>query len=574
MKIDLTCPVELWRYELPTEADDVCRLLLYNLSDKDVSSLQVTLAGYDAQGEALSRQVERLQNVKGECKAAFEVGIIMEGGAQAAGMELIIEKVWFGDGTVWRRGNAHLSEYVPNTLPNNRRLEMLRFVAGKDAVGYPQDQGALWLCVCGRANAASEVYCRRCQREKLLVFEQYNQVTIEEMVAAREQELDQIAHRARLQASQQQLEREARLKRKSRRHRRVLLVFLITVFTLGAAYGIYFHGIPYYRYFRANQQLDSGLYGEAKAAFDQMPGYLDADALVIKSDYLQASSDLKTGTEASLLSAQVLFDKLGDYEDSAMMAMQARYAMADKMLQAGKYDEAVALFDQIPEYSDARVRRQDALFAKATAIMQQEQYEEAKVIFQSLTGYAGADKAALECVYQPGIAALEAKEYDQAIMLLEQIAGYNDVDQKLLEAYYAKGELLQAAADYVAAGEFYLKAGNYLDAVTKASECIYEPAKKEMEAGNFSRAAEMFLKIKGYQDSMDLASECIYRVADQALANKEYSRAHDLFLQIPNHMDAMDKANEAIYLPVLDLVKQSKFEEALVQAGFCLHESR
>ncbi len=565
MKIDLTCPVELWRYELPTETDDVCRLLLYNLSDKDVASLQVTLAGYDANNEALSRQVERLQGVSGERKSTFEVGIVMEGGAQAAGMELVIEKVWFDDGTIWRRGNAHLSEYVPNTLPNNRRLEMLRFVAGSDAVGYPQDQGAVWLCVCGRANAASEGYCRRCQREKLAVFEQFNQVTIEEMVAAREQELDQIAHRARMQASQQQLEREARLKRKKRRRRRVLLAVIITVVTLGGAYGVYFHGIPYYRYFRAAQQFDRGLYGEAKAAFVQMPGYLDADAMVQKSDYHQALSDLNTGTEASLLRAEQMFDQLGAYEDSAIRVREARYLRAEKMLQAEKYDEAAALFGEIQDYSNARVRKQAAQFAKATALMKKRDYDEARSIFLDLKSYPEAEKMATLCLYEPGAAALEGRDYETAIRLLSQITGYADVDQKLQVAWYAQGEVLQAAGDYVGAGELYLKAGNYRDAVTKASECIYEPAKKEMEARNYGKAAEMFLKIQGYLDSRELASECIYRIADQALGNKEYARARELFLQIPSHLDAKEKASEAIYLPAVQLVKDGKFQEALAE---------
>ena len=43
MKIDLTCPAELWRYELPQEDYAACDLLLYNLSDKLISSVEVTL---------------------------------------------------------------------------------------------------------------------------------------------------------------------------------------------------------------------------------------------------------------------------------------------------------------------------------------------------------------------------------------------------------------------------------------------------------------------------------------------------------------------------------------------------
>ena len=563
MKIDLTCPVELWRYELPTQADEPCSLLLYNLSDKDVSSIQVTLAGYDAQGEVISRQVERLQGINGTQKTAFEVGIAMEGGEQAAGMDFVIEKVWYDDGIVWRRGNAHLSEYVPNTLPNNRRLEMLRYVAGADAVGYPQDQGALWLCVCGRANAASESVCRRCQREKLKVFEEYNQTAIEEMVANREKELDQIAHKARMQASQQQLEREARLKRKKQGRRRVLIIAFGTVFVLGSAYGIYFHGIPYYKYFRASQQLQGGLYSEARTAFSQMRGYLDADELVVKSDYLKAKHDLDTGTEASLQSAEIMFDSLGNYADAMELAMEARYQRAEKLLADGKYDEAVAIFGAIPDYSNARQRQQDARYQKAASMMTAGDYDSARVIFLELADRADAEKMAMQCLYEPGVNALKNGDFDGAITYLTQIPGYQDTDQKLKQARYGKGEALKAEGKFVEAGEQYLQAGDYLDAKTKASECIYEPAKKEMESGNYSRAAEMFLSIQGYQDAGELASQCVYRVADKALQDKDYSRARDLFLSIANYQDAKDKATEAVYLPTLALVKENKYEQAL-----------
>ena len=38
MKIDLTCPVELWHHALPTKEYPACRLQLFNLTvDNDIS---------------------------------------------------------------------------------------------------------------------------------------------------------------------------------------------------------------------------------------------------------------------------------------------------------------------------------------------------------------------------------------------------------------------------------------------------------------------------------------------------------------------------------------------------------
>ena len=42
MKIDLTCPVEAWRVELPTEEKRSCEVTLFNLSSMQVVSVEVT----------------------------------------------------------------------------------------------------------------------------------------------------------------------------------------------------------------------------------------------------------------------------------------------------------------------------------------------------------------------------------------------------------------------------------------------------------------------------------------------------------------------------------------------------
>jgi len=109
MKIDLTCPVELWHFKMPTAQYPVCTVQLYNLSEKTVSSVQACFLCFDAEGEQITRQVERVQGLDAPTRCAFEMAVAVEGGADASDMELIIEKVWFDDGTVWRRGTAPVS---------------------------------------------------------------------------------------------------------------------------------------------------------------------------------------------------------------------------------------------------------------------------------------------------------------------------------------------------------------------------------------------------------------------------------------------------------------------------------
>ncbi|NLB37709.1 MAG: hypothetical protein GX810_00465 [Clostridiales bacterium] len=116
MKIDLTCPIELWRFTIPTEAYPVVTLSLYNLSAKTVTSVQAAFVCFDQDGETLSRQGERVQGLTGDPHEMFEVAVAVEDGVQAARMDMTIEKVWLHDGTVWRRGVEGVTEYEDVTI--------------------------------------------------------------------------------------------------------------------------------------------------------------------------------------------------------------------------------------------------------------------------------------------------------------------------------------------------------------------------------------------------------------------------------------------------------------------------
>ena len=130
MKIDLTCPVELWQYAMPTEEDAECTFVMNNLSTKVVTSVQATLACYNEEDELLFRQTERIQGLKAGVGERFTMVILPSQWENVDGVDLVIEKVWFDDSTIWRKGNAPLAHYVSNALAPGRALDDLRFVAG------------------------------------------------------------------------------------------------------------------------------------------------------------------------------------------------------------------------------------------------------------------------------------------------------------------------------------------------------------------------------------------------------------------------------------------------------------
>lgn len=548
MKIDLSCPIELWHFTMPTEAYPVVTLDLFNLSSKTVTSVQAAFVCLDAEGEPMSRQVERVQGVDGEPKEMFEVAVAVEDGVAAARMDMTIEKVWFHDGTVWRRGVEGVTEYQDVSIEPGKKLDTLRHVAGADAIGYPSDQGAVWVCVCGRPNAASRSDCIRCGRDKHDVFTQFNKAAIEKIIFTQESEMEEKARHAREEAGRMAAEREQAEQKARRRRRRITASILTVLLLAGAAYGIYFHGIPAYRYHRARQQLEDGAYEEAKAGFLALTDYRDSADMALESDYLRAGEAARTGNLTSLKAAQDLYESLKDYKDSAQLAVDMRYRRADLTMQAEDYPGAIALFEETNGYKDAKERITRAGYLWARQLMDALDYTQAREKFLALGEYEDAAQLAQDCLYRPAMAAIEQQRFEDAIALLGQLPDtHPDAARKAQEAYYLWGEQLFAAQSFDEAADKYLQAGDYLDSYLKASACLYEPAVQLMQQGDYAAAKAKFDKIAAYRDAGMLSQECSYQMGREALGREALDEAIGHFAQAPDVQDAAILAREASY---------------------------
>ena len=113
MKIDLTCPVELWQSAMPAEDVSECTFVLNNLSHKVVVSLLLTLSCYDQDNRLLFRQSERMQGLKVVPGERFSVMMVPNEWKNVKEAEVTIEKVSWLVRTRWatrrcssRRGSA------------------------------------------------------------------------------------------------------------------------------------------------------------------------------------------------------------------------------------------------------------------------------------------------------------------------------------------------------------------------------------------------------------------------------------------------------------------------------------
>ena len=330
MRIDLTCPVELWHFRMPTAESPFCTVQLYNLSEKTVVSIQACYLCYDQDGEQTARHVERVQGLEAPTRCAFEMSVRVDEGIDASGMELLIEKVWFEDGTIWRRGTTHMTEYALPAPPDAKRLAILRELAGADASVCPSDQGAVWICVCGRPNPAGIEVCSRCLRSKHAIFTNYNESNIEKIYSEREAAAEDEARAAQVEKARLEAENKAADEKKRKRRKHVLVTVLCLLLAAAIGCGGYFYLLPWYRYTVAERELNNQNYASARQSFVELGDYSNAAEMVKECDYREAQAALAGDTYTSLRAAQDSFDALADYKDSAELAREARYKQGQK----------------------------------------------------------------------------------------------------------------------------------------------------------------------------------------------------------------------------------------------------
>ena len=122
MRIDLSCPGEILRAELPTAEEPWIRILLLNGTDRGINSCEVTAKVLDREGRELGRTVHRARALAGRPYGTFLMTIPMEPSEGAAGIEARLDKAWFEDNDVWRRNEAAEIEYEDNMLPPGNDL--------------------------------------------------------------------------------------------------------------------------------------------------------------------------------------------------------------------------------------------------------------------------------------------------------------------------------------------------------------------------------------------------------------------------------------------------------------------
>ena len=535
MLIDLTCPAEVFQAVLPTEDIPAVSLTLFNLGDRIIVSVEVTLKLLAGNGAEKERVTYRGRALNGRPHSTFTMNVPCTGGRGVRRADVLVTKVWYNDNAVWRRDLANSIEYTPNELPISKALTDLKFAAGETAVGYPSQQDRLWVCVCGRPNPEGEEICARCRRGKSLVFSMFSREAVETQISQRERQLDITTRNVREDTARMQRIREEEYNRKKdRRGRRIMLAACLAASWIIAAVVLCI-GAPALKMWSASRALDGGNAEAAAAALEAIGDFPGAKERLLDARWEIAKQKAAAAmTKAQLREAAELLRALPEKEGSAALAEEMELRLAMLLMSEGRIKEAREAASQVSPENPGRIELENGcLFSEAQTAMNQGDYAAAREILLALGDYPKAAELAAECVYQPALLLIAEGKYDEAIDALSRIPNHPDSRTKTLECHYRKGFAAEEAGELETAATEYLMAVGYEDAAERMENVVLTRAEILFSEGDTEEAQKLFASLPGNARAEERNDECLYLLAKQAKKAKNYSRVLELLDALP-----------------------------------------
>lgn len=566
MLIDLTCPAEVFEAVLPTEEIPAVSLALFNLSDRVIVSVEVTLKLLGGSGAEKDRVTYRARALNGRPHSTFPMNVPCNPCPAARRAEVTVDKVWFSDNDVWRRELSASVEYTPNDLPVSKALTNLRYIAGENAVGYPTIQNGLWVCVCGRPNPEKDLYCARCRRQRDTVFTCFNRESVEKQIAQREKQLELSTRSVREDTARMQRirEEEYNLKQQRKASRKRTALCLPLFLALFAA--IYFAGYPALRLWSAAGAMNRGEYGAAIPALRDLGAFPGAESRLRECEWQEAKAlyaSAETGEE--LKAASAALRAVAGQEESISLAEEADLRRAALAIEARDPDGAREALELLAEDDERKKAiENDCLLLEAKVLMAREQYAAARETFLAVADvFPEAQTLAAECVYIPASAMIDEGRYDEAISELNRIPDHPMSRQAILECHYHKAAAAAEAGDLETAAAEYLLADSYGDAKEKTNETVFAIAENTYAAGDVQGAQTLFASLPGYAPAVQRNGECLLELAKAAASARDYTRAMELLNAMPEITEAAAKMiPQTAYQAGAAALKKKEYEKA------------
>lgn len=132
----------------------------------------------------------------------------------------------------------------------------------------------------------------------------------------------------------------------------------------------------------------------------------------------------------------------------------SQYKKATSLYEAGDFEAAASLFEELGDYENSAEMALACKYTYAAQLLENGDYDAAKEIFEKLDNYADSKNFCKECDYQKAEDAFASGDYETAISLYELNPTYLDSEMKITNAkrelmYEKYGEVIEKMTEGV-----------------------------------------------------------------------------------------------------------------------------
>ncbi len=268
-------------------------------------------------------------------------------------------------------------------------------------------------------------------------------------------------------------------------------------------------------------------YGECVAIADLIGRIANGEIPPSDEEYYAKACQLAESDQSGKLKqAQELFEKINDYQDSALQAEEVKKKY-DETLQAEKEQ---AVLER--ERQKKKTRKTLAIGIPAAVIC-------IAVIIVLATVVIPNNN------YKKAKAFLDAGEYGEAIAAFEALGGYKDSAEQINVAKDAKAKTDRLAEEAQNEAERLAEEAR----IEAENAAAYEKAKALFAAGDYDGAIAAFRRLGDYRDSQTQADEAELEKAKKLISDGHYAEAYKLLLLLGDYSAAYDYLRGYCFLP-------------------------
>lgn len=316
-----------------------------------------------------------------------------------------------------------------------------------------------------------------------------------------------------------------------------LKTVLVLVILAALAVVFYFAITKYNQYSEYNRgaaYMANGNYDYAITVYTRLGNYEDSPALLVEAKKAYAASLYEAGEYQSAID---MYRQLGNQDD---MILQCYNGWILSMEKAGQYKEALQLAESSGLAIDETIIS-ETKYQLGKQCYDNQAYEDAMKYFTEIGDYEDAKKLMSDVRYAYGMQMMEVGNYEKAVELFNEIKSYKDVPEQLLKVQYLLGMRYKESHSYEKAIECFETAIEYEDSAEQIKECYFVQAEDYQTQGQFEKAMEYFKLAGDFEGAEDAYYSALYQYLLEAMKSEVTPETMDLLAELPKNYE--DSAN-------------------------------